>query len=117
MYDINIVSNYTNIQQFKKLSNFKLNLGKSFIDTQTKQFNIKDNFIAFQLLEHKRNVQKFGEAGKINFYYDLLIQHNNVEIYFDTTKFEKPLDNTIDIEKWLKNILIEIKKELKNSSS
>jgi hypothetical protein len=117
MYDINIVTNYTNIQQFKKLSNFKLSLGKSFIDTQTKQFSIKDNFIAFQLLEYNRNIQKFGEAGKINFYYDLTIQHNNIEIYFDTIKFEKPLDNTINIEKWLKTILVEIKKNLKSSSS
>jgi len=115
MYDINIVAKYNNILKFKNLSNFKLDLGKSYVDAETKSFNIKDKFVAFMLYEEQKNVQKIGSAGKINFYYDLSIQHNNIEIYFDTEKFIKPLDN-INVEKWLKNILIEIRKELKPST-
>ena len=61
-----------------------------------------------------KNIQKIGSAGKINFYYDLSITHNNIEIYFDTIKNIKPLDDS-NIDKWLKNILVSIKKELKPS--
>jgi len=115
MYDINVVANYSNILKFKTLSNFKLDLGKSYVDAETKMFNIKDRFIAFMLHEEHKNVQKLGSAGKINFYYDLSIQHNNIEIYFDTIKHIKPLDDT-NIDKWLKNTLINIRKELKPST-
>jgi hypothetical protein len=115
MYDINILSNYSNILKFKSLQNFKMDLGKSFIDAETKMFKIEDPFIAHIMVNKNRNIQKIGKAGKINFYYDLNIDHNDIEIYFDTIQFKKPL-NTLDVDKWLKNTLIEIKKELKSSS-
>ncbi len=116
MYDINVVAKYNNILSFKALSNFKMDLGKSFVDVETKSINIKDRFVAYMLYDQHKNVQKIGSAGKINFYYDLTITHDDIEIYFDTTKYIKPLDNNINIDKWLKNILIEIRKELKPSA-
>jgi len=115
MYDINVLSSYINILKFKQLSNFKMDLGKSFIDDKTKSFNIKDRFVAHMFHNENKNIQKIGSAGKINFYYDLSITHNNIEIYFDTIKNIKPLDDT-NIDKWLKNELINIRKELKPST-
>ena len=112
LYDINIVANYQTILFFKKVENFKTDLGKGYIDQTTKTINIKDNFILFQMQNYNRNVLKYGKIGKINLYYNLNIKPNIVEFYFDTTKIEKIVD-PINTNKWFKNTLVEIKKSLK----
>lgn len=111
MYDINIVANHPTIILFRRLEKFQLDLGRSVIDRQTKSVNVEDKFLAFQMYEHNRMVNKMGKLGKVCFYYDNRLPNNRLEIYFDTIKNEKELDTT-DIEHWLKTNLLEIEQKL-----
>lgn len=88
-----------------------MDLGSSVIDRKTKQINIKDPFLAFQMYEHKRHVNKMGKLGKVNFYYDVKLPDYRIEIYFDTYKYEKEVDTT-NLDDWLKTTLFEIEKTI-----
>lgn len=114
MYDINIVANHPTIQKFRSLKDFKLDLGKSLIDAKAKQISIEDKFLAFQVYKLERMVYKIGTLGKVSFYYDNKIIDDKVEIYFDTTKFDKEL-TTFDVDNWLSESLVEIEQQLETA--
>lgn len=115
MYDINIVANHPTIILFRRLEKFQLDLGRSVIDRQSKTINVEDKFLAFQMYEHNRMVNKMGKLGKVNFYYDNKLPNYRLEIYFDTKKHEKYLD-TPNIELWLKTNLLDIEQKLTESN-
>ena len=119
MYDINIVADINTINYFKKITNFKMDLGKNFVDAKTKQYSISDNFVAYMLNSTNINVNKIGKAGSINFYYIHDIPQFETHIYFDDKKHTRHLtaESILDINKWLSVELLEINNTLEQSDT
>ena len=113
MYDINIVAHHNTIQHFRDHKKFKMDLGKSLIDRQTKTIKVEDRFLAFQMYKLNKMVFKYGVIGKINLYSNNNLPDSRIEIYFDTNCYEKTLDNR-DVEEWLESTLVDIEKSIES---
>lgn len=112
MVEINILTNYDTAFRFRQIKEFKLDLGKSFVNRKTERMEISDNFIGFQLDKYNRLVYKIGSLGKVNFYYETRIPRDEVEIYYDTEKYVEIL-NQSNIKTWFAETLFAIDKRRK----
>jgi hypothetical protein len=112
MVEINILTNYDTAFRFRQIKEFKLDLGKSFVNRKTERMEISDNFIGFQLDKYNRLVYKIGSLGKVNFYYETRIPRDEVEIYYDTEKYVEIL-NQSNIKTWFAETLYAIDKRRK----
>jgi hypothetical protein len=115
MVEINILTNYDTAFRFRQIKEFKLDLGKSFVNRKTERMEINDNFIGFQLDKYNRLVYKIGSLGKVNFYYETRIPRDEVEIYYDTEKYVEVL-NQPNIKTWFAETLFAIEKRRKGET-
>lgn len=79
-----IVSNYNNIQKFKRSKFFKQNLGLvATVERNGKRvYNDSDRFSNFFNMQYKTTIYGQGNIGDIKFYTDHYIKDNSMAVYF-----------------------------------
>jgi len=88
--EINIVTNYRIIQEFKKYKNFTVSLGYSSTtkNGDNRVLNEKDKFAFFYNKRYNTTIYGQGCMGqKISVYTDHFIKGNQIAIYYDFEEF------------------------------
>jgi hypothetical protein len=116
-----VVANTQMLNIFKRISIFKLELGKSLIDLKQEQINIKDAFMMRYFNMTGKQVLTYGTIGKLKFYQDYTLPNKEFYIFNDESIYGLNYteeDSKISPENYLASIIQEIneKEGIKESS-
>lgn len=116
-----IVANTQMLNIFRKIPLFKMDLGNNFIDVKKERIVIKDPFIVKYLNMSGKQILTYGSIGKLIFYQDFTLPHNEYYIFNDESIYS--LNYTVDDSKknpedYLTSIIQEIsdKEGIKNAN-
>lgn len=114
---INMVIPHPFRLQLSTMDEFVIDLGKKYTDVSESNIlkaNIKDIFV-LHFLGHESNlIYKVGRIGSINLYTYMSLPENQIWIYRDEERFERPYleqEATINLKKYLAELLMSIEEE------
>jgi hypothetical protein len=115
-----VVANTYMLNIFKKISIFKLDLGKSLFDQKQEKISIKDGFIVKYLNMTGKQILTYGIIGKLKFYQDFTLPEKEFFIFNDESIYGLNYsheDSKISPENYLASIVQEInqKEGIKNT--
>ena len=99
------------LRLFKKISIFKLNLGKSMVDPKQEKIVYTDSFILKYLNMTGKQIVSFGSIGKLRFYQDFSLPEKEFFIFNDESIYGLIFteeDSKITPENYLASIVQEI---------
>lgn len=106
-----VVANTYMLNLFKKISIFKLDLGKSLIDMKQETISIKDGFILKYLNMTGKQILTYGTIGKLKFYQDFTLPDKEFYIFNDESIYGLNYtqeDSKVNPENYLASIVQEI---------
>ena len=112
--EIQIVANNYMLRHFRKIEIFKIELGFSLKQLDSKageglKIKIKDQFVKmYENVSNGRLIHKYGSIGSIVFYDDSILSRNEFHIYKDGKVFEIESDEEdlkMDAGAYLTNII------------
>lgn len=118
--NVNILTNYSTALRFRKMSEFKLDLGKGNLKQEGKNtvMEIVDKFIDHIYNNNGFLCFKIGTYGSITFFYANILESNVLHIFINQQEHEINIPSEIkdsDLENWLSKKLYDLiqKEEIK----
>jgi hypothetical protein len=106
-----VVANTYMLSVFKKISIFKLDLGRNLISMKEEKIVIKDPFMLKYLNMTGKQILTYGSIGKLIFYQDFTLPQKEFYIFNDDTIYNLVYsddDSKISAETYLASIVKEI---------
>ena len=106
-----VVANTFMLNVFKKISIFKLDLGKNLIPINGETVEIKDPFMLKYLNMTGKQILTYGSIGKLIFYQDFTLSTNEFYIFNDESIYGleyTETDSKISPESYLASLVKEI---------
>ena len=106
-----VVANTYMLNIFKKISLFKIDLGKSLFDQKQEVISIKDGFIMKYFNITGKQILTYGTIGKLKFYQDFTLADTEYYIFNDESIYGlnyMDSDSKISPENYLASIIQEI---------
>lgn len=118
--NVNIITDYSTAQRFKKMSKYELDLGKRNLKQQGNNtvMSISDPFAANFFKNYGYMINKIGRYGSIAFYYTTYSEANTIYIFYNETEneFKMPVEIS-NVEEWLSERLYEIQEKNKTMTN
>jgi len=106
-----VVANTNMLNIFRKISIFKLDLGRNLIDLKQEKINITDGFMLKYFSMTGKQILTYGTIGKLIFYQDFTLPQNEFFLFNDESIYGLRYteeDAKISPENYLASIIQEI---------